>query len=135
MESPPFFLNPRYTPFFPHFFKEGWMVVGMQALWSFHSKTVLLVLTGYFRDIKSPLIFFQQNLKSSNFLGRYEYTERKTLSKNISEFPKHFSSRIHRSLFLETPCIMYIYLSFYQSIYLWIMIWLTIYTPKYVGLL
>ena len=38
-----------------------------------------------------------------SFLGRCEYIERKTPSKNILEFTKHFSSRSHIKLFLDHP--------------------------------
>ena len=49
--------------------------------------------------------FFLFNLESSNFLRRCEYIERKTPSKNILEFHKHFSSRSHHKLFFGSPCI------------------------------
>ena len=56
-----------------------------------------------FFDGVFPISFFLHNLESSNFLRRYEYIERKTPSKCILEFLKHFSSRSHHKLFLDHP--------------------------------
>ena len=39
--------------------------------------------------------FFLRNLESSNLLKGCEYKERKTPSKSILEFLRHFSSRSH----------------------------------------
>ena len=58
-----------------------------------------------FSGFLEPHNFFLRNLESSNFLARCEYIERKTPSKNILEFPKHFSSRSHHKLFIGPPCI------------------------------
>ena len=38
-------------------------------------------------------------------MRRCKYTERNTHSKNISEFPRHFSSRSHHKLFFGPPSI------------------------------
>ena len=40
-------------------------------------------------------------------MRRCEYIERKTPSKNILEFYKHFSSRSHHKLFFGPPCSTY----------------------------
>ena len=39
-------------------------------------------------------------------MRRCEYIERKTPSKEIIEFLKHFSSRSHHKLFFGPPCIL-----------------------------
>ena len=55
------------------------------------------------RFLKPTVTFFLHNLENSNFSGRCECIERKVPLKNDLEFLKHFSSRIQRCLFLETP--------------------------------
>ena len=54
-----------------------------------------------FSGFLEPHNFFRHNLESSNFLRRCKYKERKTPSKNILKFLKHFSSRSHHKLFLD----------------------------------
>ena len=53
-------------------------------------------------------LHFLHNLKNSKFLRRCEYIERKTPSKNIVEFLKHFSSRKYHKLFLGPPCSIFL---------------------------
>ena len=87
--------------------------------------------TSNFQDFQSPITFFLHNLESSNFLRRCEQIERKTPSKNILEFLKHFSSRSHHKLFFGPPCI-YRYLSIHLSIHLFI--YQTIYLSIYLSI-
>ena len=61
--------------------------------------------TSHFQDFYSPITLFLRYLESSNFLTRCEYIERKTPSKIILEFLKHFSSRSHHKLYFGPPCI------------------------------
>ena len=57
----------------------------------------------WFEFCFSFISFFLHNLKSSNFLRRCEYIERKTPTKNILKFLKNFYSS-HHKLFFGPPC-------------------------------
>ena len=55
-----------------------------------------------FSNFRAPSLF----LECYNFLRKYEHRYRKTPSKNVLKFLKHFSSRpIHKILF-GPPCII-----------------------------